>query len=162
MNSTDQNSEIVQLEGQLMNLSRSMHILTKRILRQMGLSLSRFFILLHLSKEEMSMGELRNAIHLSRSTLTSLVDGLTEENMVERRRGKQDRRMVQVEITDRGREAVREVLRRRRELVAQATEDMPTEEVECFMRHIRKINTHLKKAYRHSKKHRKHQEKDTR
>jgi len=153
MISADQEPNVVQLEKQLMNLSRSMHILTKRILRQLGLSLSRFFVLLHLSKNEMSMGALRNAIHLSRSTLTSLVDGLTEESMVQRRRGQEDRRMVQVKITDKGREAVTEVLKRRRELVAEATEDMPKKEIDCFMQHLEEINDHLKEAYRHSGRH---------
>ncbi len=136
---------IDKMEKHLRKLNRSLYVVTKQILRNLGLSTSRFFILMHLSHEEMSMGQLRKVSHVSRSTLTSLVDGLTSEGLVSRRRGKQDRRKVRVEITDEGKNIVETVLEKKRAIIDEATTKMSENEINCFLQHIRQVNRFMDK-----------------
>src|SRR5262245_56572220 len=50
------------------------------------------------------MSAIAGAIRLSMSTLTGLIDRLCEKKLVKRDRSNEDRRIVQVELTEEGRE----------------------------------------------------------
>ncbi len=70
-----------------------------------GLPLSSFDVLVQLSlapEGRMQMHELAEAVHLSRSGLTRLVDRLERQGLLERRRGERDPRRVFASITRRG------------------------------------------------------------
>ena len=70
-----------------------------------GLPLSSFDVLVQLSLApecRMQMHELAEAVHLSRSGLTRLVDRLERQGLLERRRGERDPRRVFASITRRG------------------------------------------------------------
>ena len=70
-----------------------------------GLPLSSFDVLVQLSlapEGRMQMYELAEAVHLSRSGLTRLVDRLERQGMLERHRGERDPRQVFACITRRG------------------------------------------------------------
>ncbi len=70
-----------------------------------GLPLSSFDVLVQLSlapEGRMQMFELADAVHLSRSGLTRMVDRLEREGLLQRRRGERDPRQVFAAITERG------------------------------------------------------------
>jgi DNA-binding MarR family transcriptional regulator len=70
-----------------------------------GLPLSSFDVLVQLSlapEGRMQMYELAEAVHLSRSGLTRLVDRLERQGLLKRRRGERDPRRVFASITRRG------------------------------------------------------------
>jgi DNA-binding MarR family transcriptional regulator len=76
-----------------------------------GLPLSSFDVLVQLSlapEGRMQMYELAEAVHLSRSGLTRLVDRLERQGMLERHRGERDPRQVFACITRRGLERLAE------------------------------------------------------
>jgi DNA-binding MarR family transcriptional regulator len=76
-----------------------------------GLPLSSFDVLVQLSLAQegrMQMYELAEAVHLSRSGLTRLVDRLERQGMLERHRGERDPRQVFACITRRGLERLAE------------------------------------------------------
>ena len=70
-----------------------------------GLPLSSFDVLVQLSLAQggrMQMCDLADAVHLSRSGLTRMVDRLEREGLLQRRRGERDPRQVFAAITERG------------------------------------------------------------
>jgi DNA-binding MarR family transcriptional regulator len=76
-----------------------------------GLALSSFDVLVQLSlatNGRMQMFELAEAVHISRSGLTRLVDRLERQGMLERHRGDRDPRQVFACITGRGLERLAE------------------------------------------------------
>jgi DNA-binding MarR family transcriptional regulator len=76
-----------------------------------GLALSSFDVLMQLSLAthgRMQMFELAEAVHISRSGLTRLVDRLERQGMLERHRGERDPRQVFACITRRGLERLAE------------------------------------------------------
>ena len=76
-----------------------------------GLPLSSYDVLVQLSlapRGRMQMFELAEAVHLSRSGLTRMVDRLEREGLLARRRGERDPRQVFACITQRGLERLAE------------------------------------------------------
>jgi DNA-binding MarR family transcriptional regulator len=77
--------------------------------REHGLPLSSYDVLIQLSfvpDRRLRMSELAEAVVLSRSGLTRLVDRLERDGLVERERGDVDPRQVYAQLTERGLEAV--------------------------------------------------------
>ena len=71
----------------------------------MDVSASELFVLSYLSsKREPNMSEIGKALGIDFSTLTRLVDKLTDKSLVERRSDSQDRRVVRVSIITKGKE----------------------------------------------------------
>jgi DNA-binding MarR family transcriptional regulator len=78
--------------------------------RQHGLSLTGFEVLRRIAEapdEQASMGDLAEAVGLSRPGITSTVTRLVEEGLVVRERRGADRRLLHARLTDVGRERVR-------------------------------------------------------
>lgn len=55
-----------------------------------------------------TIASLTKAIHLSASTMVGIIDRLEEKGMVSRHRDMEDKRMVAIDITDKGREFLRD------------------------------------------------------
>jgi len=76
-----------------------------------GLPLTSYDVLINLSlapNRRLRMFELADAIVLSRSGLTRLVDRLERDGLVEREPGEADRRQIYAQLTDRGFEVLEE------------------------------------------------------
>jgi DNA-binding MarR family transcriptional regulator len=68
-----------------------------------GLSQSRFWVINNLTEEQpLTMGDLQKRLGLSSATLTGLVDGLVENDLVYRWRDDNDRRVVFLTLTTSG------------------------------------------------------------
>jgi DNA-binding MarR family transcriptional regulator len=81
---------------------------SERMLRQ-GLSMGHLHALTLLERHgEMPMSGLADVLDASLSNTTGLVDRMEERGLVERHRVPDDRRVVMVRVTDRGREALAE------------------------------------------------------
>ncbi|MGZ7209713.1 MAG: MarR family winged helix-turn-helix transcriptional regulator, partial [Methanobacterium sp.] len=51
---------------------------------------------------ELPMSKIGNRVHISKSNMTSLIDKLVEDGLVERIPDKNDRRVINIKITDKG------------------------------------------------------------
>lgn len=80
-----------------------------------------------------SMSQVVQSLNVSMGTLTAAVNKLVGKDYVERFRIPQDRRVVKIKLTDKGRRAVEEHNQLRRRMVRQAVEDMDAEEVDMFI-----------------------------
>lgn len=77
----------------------------ERIARSLGLTVAEFRLLRTFRGEAvLSVGELARGMGLSNSRLTRILDGLVDKEVVTREVSSQDRRVIIVELTPRGRE----------------------------------------------------------
>ena len=78
--------------------------------RATGLNQSQVTALIHLDRvEELTQTDLAARLGMKKAALGTLIDGLEGKGLVERERGRTDRRLQLVSITDAGREVVGEV-----------------------------------------------------
>ena len=80
---------------------------------QYNLSRGRFVLLMQLietSKEGLLPSEFAERAGVTRASVTSLLDGLERDGLVTRQPHAMDRRMITVQITDKGRELMNKVL----------------------------------------------------
>lgn len=76
-----------------------------QIMEEYGLTLAQSFILFSLlEKDGCTLTEIGNRAQIDNSSLTTMVDKLEKEGLVERRLFAQDRRVVTLFLTDAGRE----------------------------------------------------------
>jgi len=117
---------------------------TKPLLHEFGLSTPRFQLLLSIHRNgPLSMSELHRFTHVTGSTVTTLVDGLEEDGLVERYRTNEDRRKVYVRITERGESCIESVRRRRRALLEEALGVLSAEERSTVARGLSSITERL-------------------
>lgn len=95
------------MAGEIDRLLRDVHYnllrLSRHEFRDSGLTPPRYHVLAHVVRHgEMDMGTLHSAMHVTKSTVTSLVDGLVDEGLLERDRGEIDRRRVVLRATPEG------------------------------------------------------------
>ncbi|MGI6643364.1 MAG: MarR family winged helix-turn-helix transcriptional regulator [Bacillota bacterium] len=79
-------------------------------------------------KEDITMGELCDKLLLACSTATDLVDRMEKNGFLVRKRDPQDRRVIRLSITDKGKVVISEVLAARRRYVASILENLSAEE----------------------------------
>ena len=78
--------------------------------RETGLNQSQVAALIHLDRvEEISQTDLAARLGMQKAAAGTLIDGLEGKGLVERTRGRDDRRLQLVSITDAGRRVVGEV-----------------------------------------------------
>lgn len=78
--------------------------------RTTGLNQSQVAALIHLDRvEEISQTDLAERLGMRKAAAGTLIDGLEGKGLVERTRGREDRRLQLVSITDAGRRVVDEV-----------------------------------------------------
>jgi len=71
-------------------------------LREGGLSLPSFKLLLALSRQDRSMREVSDILHLAPRTVTDIIDGLQARDLVVRRAHPSDRRITLLRLTEAG------------------------------------------------------------
>jgi DNA-binding MarR family transcriptional regulator len=101
--------QLAAWSGFLMGHAQIVRALDAELEREHGLPLSSYDVLIQLSlapDRRLRMFELADAIVLSRSGLTRLVDRLERAGLVERERGEADPRQMFARLTDRGLEVL--------------------------------------------------------
>ena len=101
--------QLAAWSGFLIGHARIVRALDAELEREHGLPLSSYDVLIQLSlvpDRRLRMFELADAIVLSRSGLTRLVDRLEGAGLVERERGELDPRQMYARLTDRGSEVL--------------------------------------------------------
>lgn len=99
-------------------------------LSRIDLSIPDFRILKTLVKSGPSpMARLAHETMLTQAAITVIVDELEERKLVERIRSEQDRRVINIEITSKGRSLLREALRIHRRLVEEILSALTPDEL---------------------------------
>ena len=95
----------------LMNdVLKNVTLLNKEVESHFGMSSARILTLLAFTEKEiMRMNELSEAMSLTTSTSTRMIDSLVKEGFVERGYDKFDRRLVTVELTGNGKKIAKDI-----------------------------------------------------
>lgn len=101
----------IKLCGAVLSLAAAIEADCARRLSRDQLSESKFvmLIVLHEAKGGLAPNELATRCGVTRATMTSLIDGLERDGLAHRTADRQDRRSVNIKLTDKGAELARSV-----------------------------------------------------
>lgn len=117
---------------------------TREFLNSHGLSMSRFFVLAYVNKRSgLTMGELKNSMLLSGSSVSGLVDQLIADNMLHRERDTSDRRIVRLFLTSTGKKMVKATMDYRLEQLTDALHEVEAQNLITAKKVLHKINVAL-------------------
>ncbi|MFS8513790.1 MAG: MarR family transcriptional regulator [Planifilum fulgidum] len=130
-------------------LLREMSLLIKRkgreILNHFPITPPQFTALLWLDEEgDMTIGELSQKMYLACSTMTDLIDRMEKNGVVMRVRDERDRRVVRVRMLERGKVIIQDVMKARREYLAEILSTFSPEEVASIRRHLSMLYERMK------------------
>jgi DNA-binding MarR family transcriptional regulator len=94
-----------------------------------------------------TMSEIAAELEITMGTLTTAVDKLIKKGYMERSRSNTDRRIVNVNLTKRGKLAYRIHEKFHLDMVEAVMDDFAAEEEEVLLTALRKLNGHLKDIY---------------
>ncbi|MFC4022614.1 MarR family winged helix-turn-helix transcriptional regulator [Oceanobacillus longus] len=101
----------------------------RQILNNYPITSPQFVALQWLLEEgDLTIGELSNKISLAFSTTTDLVDRMEKNDLVERVRDTNDRRVVRIHLLSKGKKIIREVIKKRQEYLGEVLNKFSEEE----------------------------------
>jgi len=137
---------VEEIDENLREINKILNRDLKREMIKLDLGLSHFYILTTLYREKvLSSGNLAKSLDVKNSTITSLVDRLVKLLLVKRRRCERDRRVVLVELTDKGKKLTEKLLTLRKKRLKEIVKELPGEKVEEIYESIKRVKEILKK-----------------
>ena len=97
---------------------------------------------------DLSLSELSDKIRAQNSTVTGIIDRMEREGLVTRERSKEDRRVVYIKLTTKGRELAQEIPIEPMEIFKGALESLSAQEVRDLMRILTKVARRVKQIVR--------------
>lgn len=130
-------SGIVKIEEKSRRMCGRIKTKGREILSDFEITPPQFDALLTLIEDgELTIGELSSRMYLACSTVTDLLDRMERNALVIRIKDEKDRRIVRVQVLDKGHTIVEQVLEARRRYLAAVLEPCDKEDVErieaCF------------------------------
>jgi DNA-binding MarR family transcriptional regulator len=136
-----------RLEGVLMEIGRRMHV---EFDAHIGITGSQFFVLQKIgSRGRMTVSEVAEKLSVSLSAITALVDRLVQAGLVVRSRDEQDRRLVWLEATDKGREMLGKCIESRRQVAVKYFGQLTETDLQKLLEIYEKVLASLKTEEKH-------------
>ncbi|MFV9510237.1 MarR family winged helix-turn-helix transcriptional regulator [Tepidibacillus sp. LV47] len=110
-----------------------------------GISLSQIWVLKQLEQNRQKISDLAESMGVSVPAITGLSDKLIAQGLAERIRSDQDRRIVFLSISQKGRELLKEIRRERQKLMKIYLDGLPEEDLQRLIEIYRKIKDNIKK-----------------
>lgn len=101
-------------------------------------------------KEPRSMSTIAKLLNVTTGTLTKAMDGLVEKHYVLRERGKKDKRVVFVSLTEKGKKAYRHHEGFHRRMIENAKQGLNEQETTVLVYSLAKLNDYFHKIYEQS------------
>ena len=114
-----------EMERLLREIAATVRRQGRRALGAMGITGPQFDALNQLRRAAMTMGELCERLEVASSTLTDLIDRMERAGLVKRCRVETDKRVVRLQISDRGRAVIEGVLQARAAYVGAVLDRLP-------------------------------------
>ncbi|WAM31843.1 MarR family winged helix-turn-helix transcriptional regulator [Caldicellulosiruptor naganoensis] len=95
------------------------------------------------NSQPMTMKDIASELGISPSTLTGIVDKLVEKELVKREIDLQDRRKVQVFLTENGKNLVEKIIEFRSRVLEPILKNLSPEEIDLLKKIVQKINEAL-------------------
>lgn len=144
MERIDRKEYFTRLEGVLMELGRRLHVEFDAHMVS-GITGSQFFVLQKISaKGRLTVSEVADRLSVSLSAITALVDRLVQAGLVVRSRDEQDRRLVWLVATDKGKEILARCMDGRRQVAAKYFGQLSDEDLEKLLEIYERVLVTLK------------------
>lgn len=117
MTNIKMNEEIDILLNNILSLIKSRN---RKLLESYRITLLQYRALNLIKDKTPTMGELCDLLYLSSSTVTELVDRLEANELVKRVRSKEDRRVIILEITEKGISLLKEIKEKKSEILSRS------------------------------------------
>lgn len=101
-------------------------------------------------EEPRSMSTVARRLNVTTGTLSKAMDGLAEKHYVHRERGKKDKRVVFVSLTEKGKKAYRHHEGFHRRMIDNAKEGLNEQETTVLVYALAKLNDYFRKLYEQS------------
>jgi len=130
-----------QLGMAISEVSRSWRAKLDERLRPLGLSQSRWLVLLHLSKrgDGVVQKALAEWLGIEGPTLVRILDRMTEDGWLERRESQTDRRAKTVHLTEQSRAIITQINKVATQLRSELLANIPVADLETCMRVLQQI-----------------------
>ncbi|MBA4380657.1 MAG: hypothetical protein C0393_08295, partial [Anaerolinea sp.] len=137
------------LQRQLYQLVRTYELCDQACLAQNGVTASQGYTLLSLPEEGcLSMNDLSEAMGLAGSTMTRYVDELVRKGLAHRKPDAEDRRVVRVELTERG-QKVRSILESAlQDFFKQVLDEIPADERSGLLHVLEQVSQAIAKVFK--------------
>jgi len=138
------NESIVELEKTLRYIAGIIKRRGRQILHNYPITSPQFIALqLLIDGGDLTIGELSNKNGLAFSTTTDLVDRLEKNNLVERIRDTNDRRVVRIHVLDKGKRIIKEVIKKRQEYLSDVLANFTMEQSETLNELLHLLHTEM-------------------
>lgn len=136
----DLKSEVDQILEAILYLYTESRRLTKDLARRADLTGPQLTVVKILEQiGDLSLSELSEKIRAQNSTVTGIIDRMEREGLVVRERSKEDRRVVYIKLTTKGRQIARDIPVEPMELFRSALETLTAQEMRELLRIMTKV-----------------------
>ncbi|MEK4386772.1 MarR family transcriptional regulator [Solibacillus sp. FSL W7-1464] len=143
--STHSSESIAILEKELRYISHLIKQKGREILSNYTITPPQFIALQWLHESgDMTIGDLSTKMYLAFSTTTDLVDRMEKNELVQRVRDENDRRVVRIHLLPEGERIIQEVIFKRQNYLREITQEFNAEEFEQLSRTLQKLHLLMK------------------
>ncbi|MCA1056360.1 MarR family transcriptional regulator [Rossellomorea aquimaris] len=136
---------VADIEKDLRYISSIIKQKGREILSQYTLTPPQFIALQWLFEYgDMTIGDLSNKMYLACSTTTDLVDRMEKNELVERVKDENDRRVVRIHMLKEGERIIEEVIEKRQNYLQSVLEDFSEDEVLVLKKNLAKLHQEMK------------------
>ncbi|WP_100373686.1 MarR family winged helix-turn-helix transcriptional regulator [Bacillus sp. FJAT-45037] len=137
--------QIEQIERSLRRVSEMVKQKGREILTQFPITPPQFVALQWLNEYgDMTIGELSTKMYLACSTTTDLVDRMEKNDLVERIKDKNDRRVVRIHLLEKGTTIIHEVINKRQVYLENILENFSQDEVDFLEKSLDVLHEEMK------------------
>ncbi|MCH7322294.1 MULTISPECIES: MarR family winged helix-turn-helix transcriptional regulator [Solibacillus] len=143
--STHSSESVAILEKELRYISHLIKQKGREILSNYIITPPQFVALQWLQESgDMTIGDLSTKMYLAFSTTTDLVDRMEKNELVQRVRDENDRRVVRIHLLPEGERIIQEVIVKRQDYLRDITDEFDTVEFEQLLKYLQKLHLLMK------------------
>lgn len=144
-NSKHSFESVASLEKELRYISHLIKQKGREILSNYTITPPQFVALQWLHESgDMTIGDLSNKMYLAFSTTTDLVDRMEKNELVQRVRDEQDRRVVRIHLLSEGERIIQEVIEQRQNYLRDLLQDFEVDEAQELLKLLEKLHLLMK------------------
>ena len=144
-NSEHSFESVASMEKELRYISHLIKQKGREILSNYTITPPQFVALQWLHESgDMTIGDLSNKMYLAFSTTTDLVDRMEKNELVQRVRDEQDRRVVRIHLLPEGERIIQEVIEKRQNYLRELLQDFEVDEAQELLKLLKKLHLLMK------------------
>ena len=144
-NSKHSFESVASMEKELRYISHLIKQKGREILSNYTITPPQFVALQWLHESgDMTIGDLSNKTYLAFSTTTDLVDRMEKNELVQRVRDEQDRRVVRIHLLPEGERIIQEVIEKRQNYLRDLLQEFEVDEAQELLKLLKKLHLLMK------------------